>query len=169
MTAKILQGDMRDRLAELPEQSVHMCVTSPPYWSLRKYEGAQDVDWADGTRCALGQESTPESYIAHLVECFQAVKRVLRDDGVLFVNIGDSQSRASGGDAGNKKNTGQESARIGGAYDDESYIPPPGCKPKDRIGIPWMLAFAMRADGWYWGTASCGRKVQAFVKVGAGA
>jgi len=152
MTVELATGDARAVLAGRPEGSVHMCVTSPPYWGLRKYAGAQDVEWSDGTTHALGLEPTPELYIAHLVECFAAVKRVLRDDGCLFVNIGDKSAGSAP-----RKNTGfnERWGNSPGAKSQEKgrdvvAQTVPGLKAKDCIGIPWMLAFALRADGWYW-------------------
>ena len=156
MTVELATGDARAVLAGRPEGSVHMCVTSPPYWNLRKYAGAQDVEWSDGTTHALGLEPTPELYIAHLVECFAAVKRVLRDDGVLFCNVGDSYASGgatSGGYSAKSTLQGYSSENTKGRQMNraEEYRPrQSGCKQKDCIGIPWLLAFALRADGWYW-------------------
>ena len=100
------------------------------------------MEWSDGTRHALGLEPTPELYIAHLVQCFRAVKRVLRDDGTLWCNIGDSQAANRGYQVKDSKWTD-----VG---NEAGMTVPTGLKPKDCIGIPWMLAFALRADGWYW-------------------
>ena len=111
---KILQGDCLETLKTLPDQSVHCCVTSPPYWGLRDY-GMDDQ---------IGLEQTPEEFVAKLVEVFREVRRVLRDDGTLWLNLGDS-------------------------YAGPKYNKPVGMKPKDLVGIPWMVAFALRADGWY--------------------
>ena len=83
-------GDCRDVLAALPEASVQCCVTSPPYWQQRKYEGVEPVAWADRSECCLGLEPTPEQFVSHIVECFRAVRRVLRPDGCLWVNVGSS-------------------------------------------------------------------------------
>ena len=136
----ILCGDAREKLKELPDQFVQMCVTSPPYYGLRDYGGGNDE---------IGLESTPNEYIDKLVDVFREVWRVLRDDGTLWLNIGDSYA-GSGKGAWENKN-GQK----------ESYVPDPnsrnsvmpktwtGIKRKELIGIPWMLAFALREDGWY--------------------
>lgn len=138
---KILIGDAKHRLKTLPDQSVHCCVTSPPYYNLRDYKKDDQI----------GLEQTPEEYIQKLVEVFREVKRVLRDDGVLFVNIGDSYARTRGTDRkvpttakiGNIRNTLEQTG------DRTSNAKIFGLKSKDLIGIPWMLAFALRTDGWY--------------------
>jgi DNA modification methylase len=122
----------------LPDESVNCCVTSPPYWGLRNYLGAEDQ---------LGQEKTPEEYVSNLVQVFREVRRILRADGTLWLNVGDSYAhslRQSGsGHVGEKQKTSK-----GGIY--EGFKPrPSGLKEKDLVGIPWMLAFALRTDGWY--------------------
>lgn len=117
-------------------KSVHTCVTSPPYFGLRDY----------GQDGQLGLETTPDEFIAGMVSVFREVHRVLRDDGTLWVNIGDSYAttssynapRTSNGAFGRSVSPVQPSARI-----------PDGLKAKDLIGIPWLLAFALRGDGWY--------------------
>lgn len=135
MSIDILVGDCRTRLAELPDQSVQMCVTSPPYFGLRDY----------GHDGQIGLEQTPDAFVAELVSVFRAVKRVLRDDGTLWLNLGDSYSGSGKGPAGN----------LGATHDERnmehkhSAIVPDGLKPKDLIGIPWRVAFALQADGWY--------------------
>lgn len=137
--SKIICNDALEALKKIESGTVHTAVTSPPYYGLRDY----------GVDGQIGLEQTPEEYITKLVEIFREVKRVLRDDGTLWVNIGDSY--AGSGKGAWKNKTAQK----------ESYVPDPdspqikmpktfdGCKPKDLIGIPWMLAFALRADGWY--------------------
>lgn len=129
---QILQGDWIDALREMADESVQCCVTSPPYWGLRDY----------GVQGQLGLERTPEEYVAKMVEGFREVRRVLRKDGTLWLNLGDSYSGGGwGGHEDNKSATGCTSARsVNAAY---------GMKPKDLVGIPWMVAFALRADGWY--------------------
>ena len=130
-----------------------MCVTSPPYWGLRDY----------GHDGQLGLESTPEQYVANIVEVFREVKRVLRDDGTLWLNIGDSYA----GGGGFAPNAPTNQARAAGDKDAWGKFNPAGMdrmssrtgtgklaiaaglKHKDLVGIPWMLAFALRADGWY--------------------
>lgn len=133
MTVRILHGDCREVLKTLPESSVHCCVTSPPYFGLRDY----------GVDGQIGLEPTSTEYVAQMVAVFREVRRVLRDDGTLWLNLGDSYatrwSSARGeGRAGLADN---ERARHG--------PPPAGFKNKDLIGIPWRVAFALQADGWY--------------------
>ena len=113
-----------------------MCVTSPPYFGLRDY----------GHEGQIGLEQTPEQYIAAMVEVFRCVRDVLADDGTLWVNIGDSYAAAGGAQVQGTKQTKGSQA---GAWNGETRKPPPGIKQKDLIGIPWLLAFALRADGWY--------------------
>jgi len=128
----LLLGDARQILAELPENTFHTCVTSPPYWGLRDY----------GIDGQIGAEMDLEDYLADIVRVFREVRRVLRPDGTLWLNIGDSYT--SGGRTWrdtDKKNPARAM----------SYRPPTpvGLKPKDLIGVPWRVAFALQADGWY--------------------
>ena len=142
MSVVILTGDCRDVLRTLPKASVQCCVTSPPYFGLRDY----------GHPGQIGLEQTPDEYIAAMVEVFRCVRDVLADDGTLWLNIGDSYA---GGNTGGKWREG--SARADGDVRDDGHSrrnrngngAVSGCKPKDLIGIPWLLAFALRADGWY--------------------
>jgi len=135
MKAQILVGDVRTRLADLPDGSVQTVVTSPPYWGLRDY----------GQDGQLGLEQSPQEYVDSMVEVFQEVWRVLADDGTLWLNIGDSYSGSGKGPAGN----------LGKLHDERnmekkhSAVVPEGLKPKDLVGIPWRLAFALQANGWY--------------------
>ena len=137
MSVRILQGDNREVLKTLPDASIHCCVTSPPYWGLRDY----------GCSGQIGLESTPEAYVAELVAVFREVKRVLREDGTLWLNLGDSYN----GYMANQRGTGLETERQSA----RKYIEPGaglrfgGLKNKDLIGIPWRVAFALQADGWY--------------------
>lgn len=131
---KLLVGDAIKQLKTLPDKSVNTCVTSPPYYGLRDY----------GIESQIGLEETPEDYIEKLVEVFGEVKRVLRDDGILWVNIGDSYSGSGKGPKGKISRDCQNMDKIG-----KGGNIPMGTKPKDLIGIPWMLAFALRNDGWY--------------------
>ena len=137
---KIEFGDCRETMRRWAVEGVKVqtCVTSPPYFGLRDY----------GHEGQIGLEETPEQYIAAMVEVFRCVKDVLADDGTLWLNIGDSYARslAKGGSGPGGKNQewyGDNYGEAGGAG------VPSDCKPKDLIGIPWMLAFALRADGWY--------------------
>lgn len=149
MTIHILTGDCRDVLRTLADGSVQCCVTSPPYYGLRDY----------GVDGQIGLEQTPEAFVAELVAVFREVRRVLRDDGTLWLNIGDSYAAQRGGTAmpaqtvaGGVGGKGDERAHRGmgegrgSAHRNAAAI---GLKHKDLIGIPWMLAFALRADGWY--------------------
>lgn len=137
----ILQGDWIEVLKTLPEKSVQCCVTSPPYWGLRDY----------GVAGQLGLEKTPEEYVSEVVAGFHEVRRVLRDDGTLWLNLGDSYAgsgKARGG--GGCGPTSSKQVTNGGSYFEiEQEQETPGIKPKDLVGIPWMVAFALRADGWY--------------------
>ena len=135
MTVRILEGDCRDLLASIPDASVNCCVTSPPYFGLRDY----------GVDGQMGLEASPDEFISGMVDVFRDVRRVLHDDGTLWLNIGDSYAGAPGGFQG--KN-GQRASRTFTARIDHDKRSE-GFKPKDLIGIPWMLAFALRADGWY--------------------
>jgi DNA modification methylase len=127
--------DCIDGMRQLDLESVNCCVTSPPYYGLRDY----------GCDGQIGREQTPEEYITKLVDVFREVKRVLRDDGTLWVNIGDSYCGT--GSKGNFRDPKNTSGRNGQGISLTGKIC--GIKSKDLIGIPWMLAFALRADGWY--------------------
>lgn len=130
MAEIILLGDAKDKLRELPPESVHTCVTSPPYYNLRDY-GVEDQ---------IGRERTVEEYVDKLVDVFREVRRVLRKDGTVWLNIGDSYATRSGPQppTNTRNSCGHTKKRI-----------PSGYKCKDLLGIPWLLAFALRADGWY--------------------
>ena len=133
MKHTILNGDVIDCLRSLPDACVQCVVTSPPYWGLRDY----------GVEGQIGLEPTPEDYVEKMVEVFREVRRVLRDDGTLWLNLGDSYngSGGAGGDyapgglkAGQPKYPGRRISAL---------------KPKDLVGIPWRVAFALQEDGWY--------------------
>lgn len=130
---KILQGNCLDVLKDLPEQSVNTCITSPPYWGLRNYQEEEQ----------LGLEDTPEEFVENLVSVFREVKRVLRDDGTVWLNLGDSYS------SGGRTTTTNQTLRGDKDYGVTRPKPSKGIKPKDLIGIPWRVAFALQADGWY--------------------
>ena len=141
MRDTILYGDCRETLCGFLPNSARMCVTSPPYYGLRDYGGEDNQ---------IGQEQSPEEYINQLVEVFRQVKNVLTDDGTLWLNIGDSyyNYRPGKGQAlvqqtvsNNKQDLPDKCAKRANKL--------PNLKEKDLIGIPWMLAFALRADGWY--------------------
>jgi DNA modification methylase len=183
-TARILVGDAREVLRTLPADSVQCCVTSPPYWGLRDY----------GVAGQIGLERTPEEYVEHLVEVFREVRRVLRSDGVLWLNLGDCYATGAGA-VGDCPGGGEQGARwrgevtrnrdekrrphgqpqangrgepqtlrteprsghegkhdyLGriGPLTQPNRMPIHGLKPKDLVGIPWRVAFALQADGWW--------------------
>ena len=143
-------GDVMDVLPTLLAESVNCVVTSPPYWGLRDY----------GTEGQLGLEATPEEYVANIVRVFAEVRRVLRDDGTLWLNLGDSYAADRGGTympaetlAGGVSGQGDEST-MRGRGDKEDGNARRNCKRyglkhKDLVGIPWRVAFALQTDGWY--------------------
>ena len=130
----ILHGDCIESLKSLEDQSINTCVTSPPYWGLRNYNNESKQ---------LGMEDTPEEFVENLVNVFREVKRVLRDDGTVWLNLGDSYS------SGGRTTTTNQSLRGDKEYGVTRPKPSKGIKPKDLIGIPWRVAFALQADGWY--------------------
>ncbi len=135
---KLLHGDALAMLKTLDTETVQTCVTSPPYWGLRDY----------GAEGQLGLEATPDEYVAKLVEIFREVRRVLAKDGTLWLNLGDSYAgggRGGIGDASTLGGTGRNQNESRGANRGLAH----GLKPKDLVGIPWMVAFALRADGWW--------------------
>jgi DNA modification methylase len=179
-TWQILVGDVREKLRELPDQSVQTCVTSPPYWGLRDYGTASweggDADCAhrvggqvqdnkapgailtgqrpgvDASQCRqcgavridsqIGLEPTPDAFCEALVQVFREVRRVLKDDGTLWMNLGDSYLAQQGSGFNGQK-------RLDYANLNVKVKRPANVKPKDLVGIPWLVAFALRNDGWY--------------------
>lgn len=155
MRATLLCGDALTVLRTLPDGAARCCVTSPPYFGLRDY----------GVEGQIGLEATPDTYVARLVDVFREVRRVLKDDGTLWLVLGDSYARAveKGGSGPGGKNgaysgsyTLAASARLGSSDGAVGPADRPGTrgvgaglKPKDLIGIPWRVAFALQADGWY--------------------
>lgn len=138
MRVRILEGDCRTVLTTLPDQSVHCVVTSPPYFGLRDY----------GHDGQIGQEPTPAEFVAALVEVFREVRRVLRDDGTVWLNLGDSYaSSPTGSDSATSKLEGGKRTQHEGGKRPNKIVG--GLKQKDLIGIPWRVAFALQADGWY--------------------
>ena len=135
----ILIGDVREKLIELPDKSVHCCVTSPPYFGLRDY----------GEDGQIGLEDTPEQFIANMVKVFREVWRVLRDDGTLWLNLGDSYNGSGGNHQPHHKNDTGFQGKIGAEKHQGQGRNISNLKPKDLIGIPWRVAFALQADGWY--------------------
>lgn len=151
MTVEIITGDCREVLRSLPDQSAHCCVTSPPYFGLRDY----------GVAGQIGLEKTPDAFVDEMVSVFREVRRVLRDDGTLWLNLGDSYAGSGrGGNPEDSPHQKQATNRGSRAFFHDSMVengvigrkwvkPPVGYKQKDLIGIPWMVAFALRADGWF--------------------
>lgn len=136
-TASLLVGDCLSRLREIPDGSARCCVTSPPYWGLRDY----------GVEGQLGLEQSPYEYVANIVAVFREVRRVLADDGTLWLNLGDSYIGKTGG-----RSSGKHARALHGEHQTSSRASGgkiEGLKPKDLVGIPWMTAFALRGDGWY--------------------
>ena len=135
--ATLYLGDAMTVLATLPDCSVNCCVTSPPYWGLRDY----------GTAGQLGLESTTAEYVEKMVAVFREVRRVLRDDGTLWLNLGDSYFSTSKGSGGPSD---KQERNAGSWYEPRKFAAPgDGIKTKDLVGIPWRVAFALQADGWY--------------------
>ncbi len=130
MIDRIFIGDALHILKSLPSISVHTCVTSPPYFGLRDY----------GVKGQMGLEDSPDSYVQKLVVLFREVRRVLQDDGTLWLNLGDSYS-AGGRGGGGKQNTNKGSIGLG-AWKVKGYA------QKQLLGIPWRVAFALQTDGW---------------------
>lgn len=137
MTNTIKNIDCLKGLIELPDRYINCCVTSPPYYGLRDY----------GIDGQLGLEATPEEYVNKLVQIFSEVKRVLKDDGTLWLNLGDSY--AGSGSGGGTKSLLRNIPEVCFNNRPVSNAKAIGLKSKDLIGIPWMVAFALRADGWY--------------------
>ena len=138
---QIYNSECLQGLKYLPDNSIHCCVTSPPYYALRDY----------GDDAQIGLEKTPEEYIQKLVDVFREVRRVLTKDGTLWLNIGDSYASSMKGEASYPDNAmnyklGTNRGTLGKATIIKKCM---GYKSKDLIGIPWMLAFALRADGWF--------------------
>jgi len=137
-THRIILGDCIAGMKTLPEGCIHTCITSPPYFGLRDYGGGDEE---------IGQEDTVDGYVQKMVEVFREVRRILRDDGTLWLNLGDSYMSA--------KNCAPPPQTVGGQRGMPSdFIPAnrkdqKGLKTKDLIGIPWRVAFALQADGWY--------------------
>jgi DNA modification methylase len=146
----VILGDVRTALASIPDGSVNACVTSPPYWGLRDYGHAGQI----------GLETTPDAYVAEMVAVFRDVRRTLRDDGTCWVNLGDSYAASGAASIGNAPSTkstlttnGGRGPKPGDKYSASNagrvIHREHGLKAKDLVGIPWRVAFALQADGWY--------------------
>ena len=136
---QILAGDVLEKLGEIPNETIQCVVTSPPYWGLRDY----------GVSGQLGLEETPEEYVKNMVKVFREVKRVLRNDGTLWLNLGDCYGRQQGKGFNTHKNTGgsnrvTQMQKTYGNLKVKTNLP-----PKNLVGIPWRVAFALQTDGWY--------------------
>jgi DNA modification methylase len=147
MSIQIIEGDCRDVLATLPDQSVHCCVTSPPYFGLRDY----------GVDGQIGLEPTPNEFVAELVAVFREMRRVLRDDGTLWLNLGDSYVTTPPGNKSKPKDVDglygrRQDMQIGHGEDRDAIWAcgkSSGLPHKNLLGMPWRVAFALQADGWY--------------------
>jgi DNA modification methylase len=139
----ILTGDCIEKMASLPDGCVNCCITSPPYYGLRDY----------GVDGQIGLEESPEAYVSKMVEVFRSVKRLLGDDGTLWLNLGDSYWGGGWRGADLNENSGDVQKGHKGTHCGATMPEMKGkngiYKPKDLVGIPWMVAFALRADGWY--------------------
>ena len=146
MKNTIIQGDCREGMRKMPEKSAHTCITSPPYFGLRDYGHAGQI----------GLEQTPDQYVQQLVEVFREVRRVLRDDGTVWLNLGDSYVGATsehkeGGSAGKNSPISKKTLSgipTSGRGDRNRALFADGLVMKNLIGIPWRVAFALQADGW---------------------
>jgi len=135
----IICGDALIELKKLPGESIDCCITSPPYWCLRDY----------GVAGQFGLEKTPEEYVAKLINVFREVRRILKNEGVLWLNLGDSYAGSGKGwsiNPNDKQMTHKLRSRPGNYISSRQEN---GLKPKDIVGIPWRVAFALQADGWY--------------------
>lgn len=138
MGGRVIFGDARTALSGIPDKSVQCCVTSPPYWKQRDY----------GHPDQIGQEDTPAEYVAALVQVFREVHRVLRDDGTLWLNIGDSHVGARGGGQGKNSGFGTRAVARSGARVMNNTKRVDGLVHKSLVGIPWRVALALMEDGW---------------------
>jgi DNA modification methylase len=145
LTIRLLCGDALEQLRLLPDESIQCCITSPPYWGLRDY----------GIVGQVGLERTPEEYVAKLVEVFREVRRVLRADGTLWLNLGDCYHSGDRGGYRNDSHRWENSHMQNMAHGTHmeavspNRLPQAGLKDKDLVGIPWRVAFALQADGWW--------------------
>ena len=136
MKIAIHKGDCIEQMQKMKEKSVDMCVTSPPYWGLRNYNDEKGQ---------LGQEATPKEFVDNLVKVFREVRRVLKDEGTVWLNLGDTYCGT--GHKGNYTDPKHREGRNGQSFALNNKID--GLKSKDLVGIPWRVAFALQDDGWY--------------------
>lgn len=139
---KIYQGHCLEVLKTIPSKTINTVVTSPPYWGLRDY----------GVEGQIGLEESVDEYVSELVNVFSEVKRILKDDGTLWLNLGDAYAGSGRGrNANGKANPGNNHFESNGQLEGIVKLPKSvdGLKPKDLIGLPWRVAFALQADGWY--------------------
>jgi DNA modification methylase len=135
----IYQGNVIDRLKDLDDNSIQCVVTSPPYWGLRDY----------GVDNQLGLEETPEEFVDNLVKVFKEVKRVLREDGTLWLNLGDTYSAQRWTKKGLDKTPAQPMNKMKDNWRAIAPTKKSGLPDKNLVGIPWRVAFALQSDGWY--------------------
>lgn len=179
--ARVLVGPCAAALDELPDESVHACVTSPPYFRLRRYDAVAlwpEVTYAPmpglapvtipAQKCELGLEDDISAYVGHLVHAFRCVSRVLRPDGTLWLNLGDtwaSSGKRGGTRSGFNERWHGKEPDSGRPARTEGHVPDPriprGLKRKDLIGVPWRVAFALQADGWWLRSEICWQKPNA--------
>jgi len=134
MRWKLIEGDCIAGMDGLADSTVHCCVTSPPYFGLRDY----------GCEGQIGLEQSPDEYVSRLVDVFRSVRRILRDDGTLWLNLGDSWASTAQGTFNAPQKMAGKNAGVYG-----NFRPKVGLPPKNLIGIPWRVAFALQADGWF--------------------
>lgn len=139
MNYQIINKDVLVGLSEMQEASVDCCITSPPYWGLRDY----------GHSDQIGLEPTPEAYVENMVKVFREVRRVLKPTGTLWLNLGDSYATGTKAERQQSPNPGVGANRPEAQNSTRRIGTPDGLKTKDLVGIPWRVAFALQADGWY--------------------
>ena len=135
----IYHGNVFDKLQEIDTESVQCVVTSPPYWGLRNYQMDDQ----------LGLEDTPEAFIDNMVKVFSEIKRVLKNDGTVWLNLGDSYNSQTGSGFNTNQNEGQNHRITELQKAQGSLVKKISLKPKNLVGIPWRVALALQADGWY--------------------
>ncbi len=145
MTVRMLNCDVMDGLRQLPDESVHCVVTSPPYWGLRQYI----ADGSPEKQFEIGLEATPQAFVQRMVEVFAEVRRVLRGDGTCWVNLGDSYASTPSGAMKSSGLEGGKATQAAFRLATAAKCVPAGLKPKDLVGMPWRVALALQADGWY--------------------